>query len=143
MAQDSPLSITASVIGILTFAIAILIGLYARTISVRNTVAKALLLDEEIRETLEEVVASFSELKWIDTSIQNSSDEPRRAMVEIYLLSIKAAVGLCRMTRRPAFLRRVFSFELKRQLGEIKRMMGQASSLRWKIYYAQFLRISR
>jgi hypothetical protein len=50
MAQDSPLSIAASVIGILIFNVAALLGIYARAIQLSQSIEQLNKLDHEIVE---------------------------------------------------------------------------------------------
>lgn len=66
MADDSPLSIAANVIGILTFVVAVAAGLYARAMSLKTTLRHR----NDIRMATIDTLEAFEETKALDQSSQ-------------------------------------------------------------------------
>ncbi|PMD54164.1 uncharacterized protein K444DRAFT_618617 [Hyaloscypha bicolor E] len=110
MAQDSPLSIAASVIGILTFAVAILLGIYARVIQLSQGVHRLIKLDDEIKEI---VFASARSLGETGDSQDDALDASRWGpdfvredfLLPMYLLDLKTFAHTCWILKQSTLLK--------------------------------------
>ncbi|KAK3376078.1 hypothetical protein B0T24DRAFT_617954 [Lasiosphaeria ovina] len=72
MAEDSTLSITASVIGILTFAVAVILGGYARAIALGQDLERGWLLKIEMLEAIGSLIQNHENLNMIAKAANQS-----------------------------------------------------------------------
>ena len=84
MAEDSPLSITGNVLGILTFAVAILLGAYTRAIAISQEVERIMLLKIEVWEAVQVLSQNYADFDMIArAATQNHGDKtPLKPLLE-------------------------------------------------------------
>jgi len=108
MAQESPLSIAASVIGILTFAVAILLGLYARAIQLSQSVEQLNKLDDEIGEIALTAARSLSETWEFQEQVADITRLESRwesVMTRMFYLDLKTLVHAFSILKKSTLLR--------------------------------------
>jgi hypothetical protein len=101
--QDSPLSITASVIGILTFIVAVIIGFYARLQGLNALRA----VDDEIIQVLRTTIESFHDTRTLGEYIMRASNPGtgnhgkmiRSVIEEMFALSFQNSLALIKLLR--------------------------------------------
>jgi len=83
MAEDSTLSITANVIGILTFAVTIILGAYARVIAI-SQVEQVRLLRIEVLEAVEVLNQNYKDFDMIARAVAQSHGDkaPLKPLLE-------------------------------------------------------------
>jgi uncharacterized membrane protein len=147
MAQDSSLSIAASVIGILTFAVALLLGVYARTIQVNQIINSLNSIGDEIRELSDRTKKSIVEIEKLRKGILGSikikdenADELYATFKHLYILILKNAIFLYGLIGQsiPTLVSR---WEDRRD--EVRKTSAEIESLKSKIYDIQLLLISK
>jgi hypothetical protein len=147
MAQDSPLSIAASVIGILTFAVALLLGVYARAIQVNQIINSLNSIGDEIRELGERAAKSVMEIEKLRKGILGSiniKDENADELLDTFThsctLILKNLISLNGLIGQPTPTL-VSRWEDRRD--EIRKNTAEIESLKSKIYNIQLLLISK
>lgn len=147
MPQDSPLSITASVTGILTFIVAIILGLYARALSL----GKFIRIDYEILDEFIAVLGNLKETKMLEerlraSQILQASESPYTRFTEsgmvldMYRLDLKSLLTLFQLLNHSR-VRRSAEWESKR--GNVRQQSRKVEGLKSKIHYTQILGLSK
>jgi hypothetical protein len=147
MPQDSPLSITASVTGIMTFVAAVALGLYARALSLRE----ALRIDYHIIEAVSQYSQNMNGTvllgKFVKESLKQSGRQSqgdfmdlRRTYVEMFVLELRNSICLI-LLLRSSRIRRFAEWEhTKRQ---VLQRSGEAAALKSRITYTQIMMLSQ
>lgn len=144
MAQDSPLSIAASVIGILTFAVAILLGVYARTIQLNQIINSLNRADDEIREMIERTVQFVEEIEKLRKDVLdpgNTKDDGElfATFTRVCCLLLQNQILLGGFISQPTAI--LSRWEAQRN--ELGRNIVAIEGLQSKIYNIQLLLISK
>jgi hypothetical protein len=142
MAQDSPLSIAASVIGILTFAVAILLGFYARAIQWGRSVEQLGKLDDEIVEMGLAASQSFSEtLEFQKHVAGNSNPEPfwHDILTDMFYLNMKTLSRTTWILKQDTLVKMT---EWDKQRGSMIKDMAEVKGLQSKRQTVQLVKLS-
>jgi hypothetical protein len=145
MTQDSPLSITASVVGILTFVAAVVFGIYAHALWLRQEFQRLIAVDDEILRTLQKFYQSLEETLLVDEILQelenyNSNRNLERTLTQMYILHIRNTYSL------EKFLGETLMEKRKRWAKEqnnIWKNLSKVESLRSRLFYIQLSYLSR
>jgi hypothetical protein len=145
MARDSPLSIAASVIGILTFAVALLLGVYARVIQLNQAVNRLTRTDDEIREMMERMALSTKEVETLKKNALDSHDIKDEGGIFVILtrvcfLLLKNYISANIILNQQII---IMSSRWEAQRDEFRENMVEIEGLRSKISTIQLLRISK
>lgn len=94
MADDSPLSIAANITGILTFAVAILIGIYARMISLRQEVTGISKILDDISGTAFTIFMQLGEVTMLEEMSDRTDKQSFDLLSQLYYLLLETASAL-------------------------------------------------
>jgi len=147
MPQDSPLSITASVTGILTFVVAVALGFYARALSLRE----ALRIDYRIIEAVAQYSQNLNSAvlvgKFVEESLKQSRPQDhddtvnlRGAFVEMFALELTSCIRLL-LLLNSSRIQRLEEWENTRR--QVLQRSNEAAALKSRITYIQTMMISR
>ena len=98
MADDSPLSIAANITGILTFAVAILIGIYARVISLRQEAAGLVKIITDISGTAITILMQLDEVTILEETTDRTDQQSLSLLYHLYYQLLKTASALDAVT---------------------------------------------
>ncbi|PMD65275.1 uncharacterized protein K444DRAFT_659544 [Hyaloscypha bicolor E] len=142
---DSPLSIVASVTGILTFVVAIILGLYARA-QAMNTLRKS---EDDILNALREAFEFLCETAMLEdheiasrnlgTGQHAITGAVRSIIVEMYSLGCRTTRTLLKLLDQSR-VRRMSEWTRERE--DILRHSRRMEVLRFKMFYSQILMLS-
>ncbi|KAM5376881.1 hypothetical protein ACJZ2D_005225 [Fusarium nematophilum] len=140
MADDSPLSVTASVVGILTFVIALIAGVYARAIWLMSKIKS----DLDIAETCSSLVERLRQTTRLEKSVFDANpSEQDGEVIALYLQEIELAAVLIRVARQsPVRRMREWNKEQQNMIQGLRYIDNSHNNIRWLQLQAHLYRVS-
>ena len=145
MAQDSPLSIATSVIGILTFAVAVLLGFYTRAIQLGQGIDRLIRLDDEIIEWAHLSVKSLFETRKSEENAKSfessRQDEVKELFVRMYFLDLKAIISTISLLNQSIATKVTKASEWENNKEELRKDRLEVEKLRSRLYSNELLKL--
>jgi hypothetical protein len=136
MADDSPLSIAANITGILTFAVAVLIGIYARIIFLKQEATRIPNMLAEYPRTVFTIRMHLEEVAMLEEMSDRMDQGSFSLLTQLYFRLLTAAIPLATMARKSVLQMRLtwdetneeIEIEL-REFGRLKQLLIHKQSI--------------